>query len=302
MRGRGNRPGISLQLGRLSNFQIAARRLGMNWHDAALTTAASRFARLWPVWMVGTLLVGLCAVGLDVLSVGWVRGLPAPVIGFFQWVTVFGKSDWLLYPSGALCLVLLLCDWRVINRRVAAAWTEIGLIVGFAFLSIAGSGIVMNIIKQLVGRGRPLVFDRDGAFSSTPFQFDYAHASFPSGHATVMGALAVVVAVLAPHARWPVYAICATVAVSRVFVAAHFPSDVVAGFLLGAAFTWFYATALCHAGNVFERGSEGTIKPRTVAIRRVFLQSGGFSIAMGNLWLAIVGLTLAGRRTTPSHL
>lgn len=281
---------VSSREARLANLGIASGRSGRVLAKGVLAAAARRFATSWPIWTGGILLAAACAVGWDTPSVGWVRGLPPPVTGFFQWLTDFGKSQWLLFPSGLLCLLLLLSDWRAVSRRVAAAWTEIGLIVGFGFVSIAGSGIVLNVIKQLVGRGRPAVFDRDGAFSLAPLQFDYAQASFPSGHATTMGALAVVIAVVAPGGRWPAFVVCAIVASSRVFVMAHYPSDVVAGFLLGAAFTWFYAQALCQAEIVFARKPDGTIKARAIAIRHIFLRPGGFSIAMGSLWLAIFGL------------
>jgi len=281
---------------RRGNLRIAHRRLRKVFARNSLSAAARRFSSLWPVWAVGVLLIGSSAIGWDALSVIWVRGLPGPIISFFQWLTDFGKSGWLLLPTGLLGLLLMLSDWRAVNRRVAAAWTEVGLIVGYAFMSIGGAGILMNVLKQLVGRGRPVVFDRDGAFSLVPFQFDYAQASFPSGHATTMGALAVVIATVAPRLRWPALVICAIVASSRVFVSAHYPSDVVAGFLLGAALTWFFALALEEAGLVFALKPDGTIKTRTIAIRHVFLRSGGFSIAMGSLWLAIIG-----RGIPPGH-
>jgi membrane-associated phospholipid phosphatase len=273
-------------------MRTSVLRLGKVWSNGVPSAAARRFAALWPLWASAVVLIVFCAVGLDSVSVGWVRNFPRPVTAFFQWLTHFGKSGWLLFPSGLFCLVLLLCDWRVVSRRVAAAWTEIGLIVAFGFLSIAGAGIVINIIKQFVGRGRPVVFESDGAFSLVPFRFDYAQASFPSGHATTMGALAVVIAVIAPRARWPAFTVCAVVASSRVFVSAHYPSDVVAGFLLGGAFAWFYALALAQAGTALAHKRDGTIKARAIAMRRVFLQPGGFSVAMGCLWLAIFGLGL----------
>ena len=277
---------------RLANIPVAAKRLGKVWTWGVLSAAARRFAALWPMWFCAVALTTLCAVGIDEASVGWVRDLPRPVTSFFQWLTDFGKSGWLLFPTGLFCLVLLVSDWRTVSRRVAAVWTEIGLMVGFAFLSIAGAGVICNIFKQFVGRGRPIVFDRDGAFSLLPFQFDYAQASFPSGHATTMGALAVVVASVVPRARWLAFAICAIVASSRMFVAAHYPSDVVAGFALGAAFAWFLALALAEAGVALAHGPGGTIKARATAIRSVFSRSGGFSIAMGCLWLAILGFVL----------
>ena len=117
--------------------------------------------RLWPVWGGACLLIIFFMLVLDVSSVGWARELPTSVISFFKWLTRFGKSDWLIFPLGVFCLVLLLADWRRVSRAIAAAWTEIGIIAGFAFLAIAGSGILVNVLKQLIGRGRPIVFDQD---------------------------------------------------------------------------------------------------------------------------------------------
>lgn len=272
---------------RLDNVAASFRRVGRPWAEGCVSAAAREWITLWPVWSGGVVLAVLFAITLDAQSVGWVRALPGSLIKVFQWLTAFGKSDWLLYPTGSLCLILLLADWRHISRRVAAAWAEVGLLAGFAFISIAGAGLFVNVIKQLVGRGRPMVFESDGAFSLVPLQFNYAHASFPSGHATTIGALAVVVAVFVPRFRWPALVLCGLVASSRVFVKAHYPSDVVAGFLIGAAFAWLYALALARCGVVFARG---TMRPRVIAIRHIFLRPGGFSIAMGCLWLALFGV------------
>ena len=287
-------PTKSQPVARLANIRVAVRRLGRIWGGGIPSAAARQFAALWPIWVGGIILAVSCAIALDTSSVEWARGVPSWVTVFFRWLTDFGKSGWLLIPGGVLCLVLLFSDWTVIPRRIAAAWTEIGLLCGFAFVSIAGSGIITNIIKQVVGRGRPVVFDSSGAFSLLPLQFDYAQASFPSGHSTTVGALAVVIAVIVPRVKWPAFLICGLIASSRVFVSAHYPSDVVTGFLLGAAFTWYYAISLSLAGTAFLRSADGTIRARAVAIRRLLRKPGGFSIGMGCLWLAVfgVGLTL----------
>lgn len=57
--------------------------------------------------------------------------------------------------------------------------------------------------------------------------------SFPSDHATVAGAVAV--GLLLVHRRWGVLASVAAVAmaVARVYAGAHYPSDVLAGLVLG---------------------------------------------------------------------
>lgn len=88
-----------------------------------------------------------------------------------------------------------------------------------------------ELLKPLVDRGRP---PRDGhglrAIVRLPDD-----PSFPSGHATQAFAAATCLAVLVPPLRpWPVV-LAALIALSRVYLGVHFPSDVLAGALLGTA-------------------------------------------------------------------
>ena len=98
-----------------------------------------------------------------------------------------------------------------------------------------------GILKQIVHRDRPTVPDQLGGYS------------FPSGHATSIAALAGVLIVLTYQrvrgrrlrALLIVVsvALAALVGVDRVFEGAHYPSDVVAGWLLGA-FVVFVVSAV----------------------------------------------------------
>jgi undecaprenyl-diphosphatase len=60
-----------------------------------------------------------------------------------------------------------------------------------------------------------------------------ADSSFPSDHATLAFAVAGGLFAVGPGWGWPTLAFAAVVAFSRVFVGVHWPSDVVAGALLG---------------------------------------------------------------------
>jgi undecaprenyl-diphosphatase len=61
-----------------------------------------------------------------------------------------------------------------------------------------------------------------------------AYASFPSGHATTAFATAVVLAAWYPRQAVGFVGLAALVGLSRILLGAHFPSDVLAGALLGS--------------------------------------------------------------------
>ena len=65
--------------------------------------------------------------------------------------------------------------------------------------------------------------------------------SFPSGHMAITAALAVAIAILFPRLRWVLWAYVAAVAFTRVLFGAHFPLDVIAGTILGAASAYLVA-------------------------------------------------------------
>ncbi len=105
--------------------------------------------------------------------------------------------------------------------------------MGFLFLAIALPGLVVTIVKRIVGRARPLVAGED-AFLYKFFLWRVEYASFPSGHATTAFAAAVAFGVLWPRLRPLLWTYAIVIAFSRVVVTAHYPSDVVAGAIAGA--------------------------------------------------------------------
>jgi membrane-associated phospholipid phosphatase len=83
----------------------------------------------------------------------------------------------------------------------------------------------------------------DGLKAAIPRARPHVHAlvarpnthSFPSGHATTSFACATVLAFAVPRLRLPLLLLAAAIAWSRVYVGVHYPLDVLAGALLGAA-------------------------------------------------------------------
>jgi undecaprenyl-diphosphatase len=106
-------------------------------------------------------------------------------------------------------------------------WRRLWRLAAFVVVTGIGSSLLYTAVKAAVNRPRPLV--------NHPL-VHLPGASFPSGHAqAAMTGYLVLLLVFLPvvSPRWRRLA----VAFSRVALAAHYVSDVVAGVVLGAAWT-----------------------------------------------------------------
>ncbi|MBI5619978.1 phosphatase PAP2 family protein [Candidatus Gottesmanbacteria bacterium] len=101
----------------------------------------------------------------------------------------------------------------------------------FAPLVLAGAAswlLVEQILKPWAARSRPAL--EAGAVIVGDGRTDF---SFPSGHATIAWAMAVVLSNKEPKWRWIFYLLAILISFSRIYIGKHFPLDVVAGGLLG---------------------------------------------------------------------
>ncbi|GHS99254.1 hypothetical protein FACS189421_09360 [Bacteroidia bacterium] len=121
------------------------------------------------------------------------------------------------------------------NNFKSKKWFEKIANVSFAvFASVALSGALTWLLKGLVGRARPIIFDfweRTG-FAFGTFGNDY-YDSMPSGHATAAFAGLVVLGMLFPRAKPYTWMAATVVAISRIPLGAHWPSDILAGAFIG---------------------------------------------------------------------
>ena len=102
--------------------------------------------------------------------------------------------------------------------------------------SVALSGLLVNLLKVLFGRARPRLLDQFGAHYFDPLTFGYLNASFPSGHSTTVGAIVGILMIWFPRWSLLIVELGLFFAATRIAAQAHYPSDVVAGFLLGRSF------------------------------------------------------------------
>ncbi len=219
------------------------------------------------VVVVASLLAAIAFV-LDPLLLAWQQSLPEPTVAFFQHLTRFGKSDWILVGTGVFLIVMLSLDAGSLTRHVRTRRTARSLAAFYVFVSVAGSGIIANLAKYVIGRARPQHFVDAGSYSFDFWSGDASWASFPSGHATTAMALGLSLALLFPRLRWVFLSLCFWIAVSRLFIAAHYPSDVVAGGLLGALTAWLLARVLAQRRLLFDFDRNGGLIRRKSASGR----------------------------------
>jgi membrane-associated phospholipid phosphatase len=197
---------------------------------------------------------------LDARLLALAQRLPTMLIDAFNDFTDYGRSGWFLWPTGLLLIAVALLDSPAVprfSRGVLAAWA---VRLGFVFTAVAVPGLFVTIVKRLIGRARPFVVG-DDVWAYLPFSWQVDYASFPSGHATTAFSALVAIGAMFPAARALMWTYAVLIALSRVIVGAHHPSDVIAGAVVGALGAllvrdWFAARRLG-----FAVGPEGAVRP-----------------------------------------
>lgn len=138
-------------------------------------------------------------------------------------------------------------------------WLSAGLILGgvlalavgprpavgalvYVCVAVALTMTVGETLKWLFGRYRPEMLFEHSLYGFSWFAAKGAMHSFPSGHTFRIFSAMTALSLVWPRARVPLLAVAALVAVCRVAVTMHFPSDVLVGAFLGVVCAvWVHA-------------------------------------------------------------
>jgi membrane-associated phospholipid phosphatase len=172
---------------------------------------------------------------------------------FFRALTMLGESQYVLGPS----LLAVLMAWLVslaTGDRVRQ-WARLVLkLSGFIFLGVGVPGIVATLAKRAIGRARPIEWTAEAQLSFQPFNWSaYSYQSFPSGHATTAFGFAIIIAFLWPRTLWPMLVLAVLIAVSRVVLGQHYPTDIAAGAVLGTLGAYAVRNFFAARGWLFQR-------------------------------------------------
>lgn len=136
----------------------------------------------------------------------------------------------------------------LVNGGLAVLIMAVGLLMGrpreliagrLGLFAVIAGGLSVWAPKFLFCRARPMTEAAGQFFAVFPcVGKGYALNSFPSGHSVTSFALAYVLSRTYPNASPLFYALATIVALSRVYLASHFLSDVVAGAAIGLLAGW----------------------------------------------------------------
>ena len=154
---------------------------------------------------------------------------PGPLLYVMLGLTIIGRG-YIIFALAALA-VLPHAATRYLPRRIF--WLERQRLARELLVVLVGTSLLVYAGKAIIQRPRPYL-----ALDLVPLGSAHTDFSCPSGHAA--GAFcfaAFFVARLHPRLRTRavLLGVAAGIALSRIYLGAHYPSDVLAGGLLGAA-------------------------------------------------------------------
>ncbi len=147
----------------------------------------------------------------------------------FEVVTTLGDATgWLilLLAGIAVCIIL---KRRSAHPETRERWIAHAHRLWFVVLTILVSGALHHLLKIVIGRYRPRYLFSEELYGLSPFSFEIARNSFPSGHTQTIVAICCALYLAYPRHAALYVALAGTVALSRVALLAHYPSDVLGG-------------------------------------------------------------------------
>ena len=232
--------------------RLAATSCLRRWRSPRMAQRDEGHRRLDALAILAVMgLIVTVAIQADEAAARGVHSLPAWVKAVFGQITYLGLSGYMFTLTGLTLIGALLARGWGRGPRFDRACLFVAERAGFLIAVLAVSGIASQVIKHLFGRARPSLIDLVGPFHFDMLALKSTYASMPSGHAVTAFAMAVSLGWMAPRLRWPLLGLALLIAVSRVVISAHYPSDVIAGAGLGTASAILLRRAFALRGLAF---------------------------------------------------
>ena len=247
-------------------------------------------SRAWPLglgearwWMPVAAALALLAIALpfDHQVSLWAQSWPQPVWDALAQITPYGESGWILIPAAVLFIVTVLVALFVRWKLMRLMLWQFAALYGLIFLGVGLPSLFTTLVKRLVGRGRPMHYDETGLFGFHPNWADWTYQSFPSGHSTTAFALAAVVGFLSGRWFYPALVLASAIGLSRITEGVHYPSDVIAGAIVGILGAYAVRWGFARRGWMFSISPAGHITARPMSSLKRYLALKRRDIAPG---------------------
>lgn len=163
---------------------------------------------------------------LDRPLVSLVRGISGKaILDLAMFLGIFGVSAPYFFASIFAFLYL-----KFQQRSLVAANRAL-----FVLLGCTVAPFLTDILKLFFGRSRPYLLLEQGIYAFRFLAADPDFSSFPSEHATIAAAMAATFSMLFRTYRPTFFLVALLVACSRIVLGVHYPSDAIAGMLVGLA-------------------------------------------------------------------
>lgn len=204
----------------------------------------ARLTRRWPLAASFVYVLLFCAFSYAVidrpLALALKKGVTPETEGFFKTITVLGDATGYLVAAAVLVLILRTIAHSSLSNADFQRYRAYGRSALYAFLVMASSGILVNLLKYLIGRIRPRHLFEQGLYGFEPLNTQWGMNSFPSGHSQAIFAAMMALYFIYPRYDAAYLALAFLIALSRVMITVHYLSDTVMGAWLAicAAILW----------------------------------------------------------------
>ncbi len=209
-------------------------------------------AWFWAVTVTAAVLVAVAIVWLDRPVAIWFKAHGDETMNLFRRLSLPGDSVWYLAGGGIGAPLVYFLSRRYLGPA-RDRLLKLASRFAFIFLAVAATGLAVDLLKILIGRARPKHLFQDGLMAMAPGSLASSWWSFPSGHSTTVGAVAMTLTLIFPRLAWAWILLALTVAFGRIGATAHFISDTIAGLWLGAIGALVVSWALARRAEAIER-------------------------------------------------
>ena len=154
----------------------------------------------------------------------WIAALIGKIFSVRMWLYVTTLSVFIFFIYKAITNEY---DFRFALKKIKNSNAF------YIFCSVVTTVITCGILKVLIGRSRPIIYEALNTTVFVPGTFESVFNSMPSGHTAASFAGLVMLGMLTPRIKWATWTLAIIIAISRVYIGAHWVGDVIFGAFIG---------------------------------------------------------------------